>query len=85
MHLKSFLTLRPDIDATMIYSLDPFMRNNIRVLNLEYYQEFFWSNNDFEIYNFIISLFDDHVLNGLPKWYVEKGSPRGSHSVDYGE
>ena len=82
VYVKSFLAFRPVIDATEIYTIDPFMRNEFRRTNLEYYMENFWDTNEFEIYTFLKDLFEEYILAGLPKWIMERGAPFAVHLLE---
>ena len=82
LYIRSFFAFRPLIDATEIYTIDPFMRNEFRKTNLEYYIENFWETDDFEIYDSLKNLFEEFILAGLPKWITDRGSPFAVHLLD---
>lgn len=75
LYIRSFMALQPFIDASEIYSIDPFMRNEYRKMNIDYFINNFWGADNFELYSFIEKLIDDYVLAGLPKWILPQGKP----------
>lgn len=72
IYIRSFMAMRPHIDATEIFTIDPFMRNEIRRSNIKFYSINFWGDDDFEIYSFLEQLIDNFVLSGLPKWIMKE-------------
>lgn len=75
IYIRSFMSLQPFIDATEIYTIDPFMRNEYRKRNIDFFIQNFWSDDNFELYGFLEKLIDSYVLAGLPKWVLARGKP----------
>ena len=82
LYIKSFLASLPTLKAKDLATFDPFMRNSIREFNMKYYEDNFWDNERFDMYSFIIDLFEKYVLNGVPNWNLERGKPFPIHILE---
>lgn len=75
VYFRSFMAIRPCIEASKIYSIDPFMRNEYRKQNIQYFLTNFWNDGNFEIYSFIEKIIEVYVLAALPRWQITEGEP----------
>ena len=76
LYVKSLLAFQPSMKAATIHLIDPFMRNEIREINFQFFESKIKKiHKKFNFYAFISSVFNRYILTRLPKFIAVVGRP----------